>query len=394
MSGERDAAERAGARSMGPLKGLAIVELAGIGPGPMGAMMLGDMGADVIRVDRAGGATDRLIKREHNVHGRSRRSIGVDLQNPEGQEVVRRLAARADGLIDPFRPGVTERLNIGPDDCRKRNGRLVYCRMTGWGQEGPLARAAGHDINYIALTGLLHTIGRRGEKPVPPLNLVGDYGGGGMLLAFGMVCALLEAQRSGQGQVVDVAMTDGAALLFGAISGLHGSGYWSDERGTNLLDGGAPFYDVYETRDGQYVSVGSIEPQFYRILLDKLGLAAADLPAQMDRSAWPALKERFAALFKAKTRAEWGEIMEGTDLCFAPVLGIAEASQHPHNQARQAHVNVEGAWQPAPAPRFSRTTAAVQGAAPERGAQTDEVLALAGYSPREVEALRQSGAVG
>jgi alpha-methylacyl-CoA racemase len=380
---------------MGPLNGLTIIELAGIGPGPMGAMMLGDMGADVIRVDRAGGAaTDRLVKREHNVHGRSRRSIGVDLRNKEGQEIVRRLAARADGLIDPFRPGVTERLNIGPEECRKLNGRLVYCRMTGWGQEGPLARAAGHDINYIALTGLLHAIGRRGEKPVPPLNLVGDFGGGGMLLAFGMVCALLEAQRSGQGQVVDVAMTDGAALLFGAISGLHGSGYWSDERGTNLLDGGAPFYDVYETRDGQYVSVGSIEPQFYRILLDKLGLAAADLPAQMDRSAWPALKERFAALFKAKTRAEWGEIMEGTDLCFAPVLGIAEASQHPHNQARQAHVNVEGAWQPAPAPRFSRTTAAVQGAAPERGAQTDEVLALAGYSPREVEALRQSGAVG
>jgi alpha-methylacyl-CoA racemase len=380
---------------MGPLNGLTIIELAGIGPGPMGAMMLGDMGADVIRVDRAGGAaTDRLVKREHNVHGRSRRSIGVDLRNKEGQEIVRRLAARADGLIDPFRPGVTERLNIGPEECRKLNGRLVYCRMTGWGQEGPLARAAGHDINYIALTGLLHAIGRRGEKPVPPLNLVGDFGGGGMLLAFGMVCALLEAQRSGQGQVVDVAMTDGAALLFGAISGLHGSGYWSDERGTNLLDGGAPFYDVYETRDGQYVSVGSIEPQFYRILLDKLGLAAADLPAQMDRSAWPALKERFAALFKAKTRAEWGEIMEGTDLCFAPVLGIAEASQHPHNQARQAHVNVEGAWQPAPAPRFSRTTAAVQGAAPERGAQTDEVLALAGYSPHEVEALRQSGAVG
>jgi alpha-methylacyl-CoA racemase len=378
---------------MGPLRGLRIIELAGIGPGPMGAMMLGDMGADVIRVDRAGAAPDRLVKRQDDVHGRSRRSIGVDLQRKEGQEVLRRLAATADGLIDPFRPGVTERLNIGPDECLKLNPRLVYCRMTGWGQEGPLARAAGHDINYIALTGLLHAIGRKGDKPVPPLNLVGDFGGGGMLLAFGMVCALLEAQRSGQGQVVDVAMTDGAGLLFGAIAGLHASGYWTGERGANLLDGGAPFYDVYETRDGRFVSVGSIEPQFYEILLDKLGLAGADLPAQMDRAAWPALKERFAALFKTKTRAEWCQIMEGTDICFAPVLGIAEAPQHPHNRARQAHVNVEGVWQPAPAPRFSRTVAGVPGAAPERGAHTEEVLAEAGYSPGDVRALRQSGAV-
>jgi alpha-methylacyl-CoA racemase len=379
---------------MGPLSGLTIIELAGIGPGPMGAMMLGDMGADVIRVDRAGGAvTDRLGKREHNVHGRSRRSIGVDLQKEEGQEIVRRLATRADGLIDPFRPGVTERLNIGPDECLTLNPRLVYCRMTGWGQEGPLAKAAGHDINYIALTGLLHAIGRKGDKPVPPLNLVGDYGGGGMLLAFGMVCGLLETQRSGKGQIIDVAMTDGAALLFGAVSGLHASGYWTDERGTNLLDSGAHFYDVYETKDGKYVSVGSIEPQFYKILLEKLGLAGADLPAQMDRSAWPALKERFTALFKTKTKDEWCQIMEGTDICFAPVLAIAEAPHHPHNQARQAYVNVEGAWQPAPAPRFSRTAPVVQGAAPERGAQTDEVLFEIGYNKSEVEALRQSGTV-
>jgi alpha-methylacyl-CoA racemase len=378
---------------MGPLSGRTIVELAGIGPGPMGAMMLGDMGADVIRVDRARGTADRLVKREHNVHGRSRRSIGIDLQKAQGQEIVRRLAAKADGLIDPFRPGVTERLNIGPEECRRLNARLVYCRMTGWGQEGPLAKAAGHDINYIALTGLLHAIGRKGDKPVPPLNLVGDFGGGGMLLAFGMVCGLLEAQRSGQGQVVDVAMTDGAALLFGAISGLHSSGYWTDERGTNLLDSGAHFYDVYETQDGKYVSVGSIEPQFYAILLDKLGLAAADLPAQMDRAAWPALKDRFAALFKTKTRDEWCRIMEGTDICFAPVLGIAEAPRHPHHQARQAYVSMEGTWQPAPAPRFSHTPAAVPRAAPDRGSQTDEVLAQAGYSPREVEVLRQSGVV-
>jgi alpha-methylacyl-CoA racemase len=288
---------------------------------------------------------------------------------------------------------VTERLNIGPDECRKLNSRLVYCRITGWGQEGPLAKAAGHDINYIALTGLLHAIGRKGDKPVPPLNLVGDFGGGGMLLAFGMVCALLEAERSGQGQVVDVAMTDGAALLFGAISGLHSSGYWTDERGTNLLDSGAHFYDVYETRDGKYVSVGAIEPQFYALLLDTLGLADADLPAQMDRSTWPALADRFAAIFKTKTRDEWCHLMEGTDICFAPVLGIAEAPRHAHNQARQAYVSLEGTWQPAPAPRFSRTPAGVPGPTPESGSQTDEVLAQAGYSPREVEALRQSGAV-
>ena len=377
---------------MGPLSGFTIIELAGIGPGPMGGMMLGDMGADVIRVDRATAAPSRMVKREHNVHGRSRRSVSVDLQKQEGQEIVRRLAAKADGLIDPFRPGVAERLNIGPDECLKLNPRLIYCRMTGWGQEGPLAKAAGHDINYIALTGLLSAIGRKGDKPALPLNLVGDYGGGGMLLAFGMVCGLLEAQRSGKGQVVDVAMTDGAGLLFGSIAGLHASGYWTDERGTNLLDSGSHFYDVYETADGKYVSIGSIEPQFYAILLDKLGLAGADLPAQMDRSAWPELKERFTALFKTKTREEWCQIMEGTDICFAPVLGIGEASQHPHNQARQAHVNVEGGWQPAPAPRFSRTVPEVQGAAPERGSQTDEVLAQAGYSAREIEALRQSGA--
>ena len=378
---------------MGPLTGVTIVELAGIGPGPMGAMMLGDMGADVIRVDRTGApASARSLKPEHNVHGRSRRSIAVDLQKDAGQEVVRRLAAKADGFIDPFRPGVAERLNVGPDKCLALNPRLVYCRMTGWGQDGPLAKAAGHDINYIALTGWLSAIGPKGGKPVPPLNLVGDYGGGGMLLAFGMVCGLLDARRSGTGQVVDVAMTDGAALLFGSISGLHGSGYWTDERGANLLDSGSHFYDVYETKDGRHVSIGSIEPQFYAILLDKLGLAGADLPAQMDRAAWPVLKERFTAVFKTKTRDEWCRIMEGTDICFAPVLGIGEAPQHPHNQARQAHVNVDGAWQPAPAPRFARTPAAMQGPAPERGAHTEDVLRQVGYSAAEIDELRKSGA--
>lgn len=379
---------------MGPLSGFTIVELAGIGPGPMGAMMLGDMGADVIRVDRKEpSVTGRLVKRQHNVHGRSRRSIGVDLQKPEGQEIVRRLAARADGLIDPFRPGVAERLNVGPDKCLELNPRLVYCRMTGWGQSGPLAKAAGHDINYIALTGLLSAVGPKGQKPVPPLNLVGDFGGGGMLLAFGMVCALLEAQKSGKGQVVDVAMTDGAALLFASIAGLHGSGYWTDERGSNLIDSGAHFYDVYETKDGKYVSIGAIEPQFYAILLDKMGLAgAADLPPQMDRAAWPAVKERFTAIFKTKTREEWCRIMEGTDICFAPVLGIAEAPEHPHNRARDAYVNVEGAWQAAPAPRFARTPAETPTVAPDRGSSTDDVLKLVGYSASEIEALRKSGA--
>jgi alpha-methylacyl-CoA racemase len=264
--------------------------------------------------------------------------------------------------------------------------------MTGWGQTGPLADTAGHDIDYIAVSGALDAIGRRGELPVPPLNLVGDFGGGGMLLALGLVSAVLAARDSGRGQVVDAAMTDGAALLFGSIAGLHASGYWTNERGTNLLDSGAHFYDVYETADGKYVSIGSIEPQFYAVLLDKLGLAGADLPAQMDRSAWPGLKERFTALFRTKTREEWCRIMEGTDICFAPVLGIGEASEHPHNQARQAHVNVEGGWQPAPAPRFSRTVPAVQGAAPERGSHTDEVLAQAGYSAAEIASLRQAGA--
>src|SRR5207344_447726 len=288
----------------------------GIGPGPMCSMMLGDMGANVIRVDRTKShVMDRLADPKFAVHNRSRRSVSVDLQKKEGIDVVLRLIEKADGMTEPFRPGVAERLGVGPDVCLKRNSRLVYGRMTGWGQEGPLAKAAGHDINYIALTGALHAIGPK-SKPSPPLNLVGDYGGGGMLLAFGMVCGLLEAQRSGKGQVVDVAMTDGAALLFGSIAGLHASGYWTDERGTNLLDSGAHFYDVYETSDGKYVSIGSIEPQFYAILLDKLGLSGADLPAQMDRSAWPALKERFTALFKTKTRDEWCRIMEGTDICF------------------------------------------------------------------------------
>jgi alpha-methylacyl-CoA racemase len=379
----------------GPLSGLTIVELAGIGPGPMCSMMLGDMGANVIRVDRTKAhVMDRLADPKFAVHNRSRRSVSVDLQKKEGIEVVMRLIDKADGMTEPFRPGVAERLGLGPDVCLARNSRLVYGRMTGWGQEGPLAKAAGHDINYIALTGALHAIGGK-DKPMPPLNLVGDFGGGGMLLAFGMVCGLLEAQRSGKGQVVDAAMVDGTALLLGGIYGLAGAGIWNDgERGVNLLDGGAPFYGTYETRDGKHVSIGSIEPQFYDLLLEKTGLKGQDLPAQNDRKAWAQFKSRLEGIFKEKTRDEWCAIMEGTDICFAPVLTMKEASQHPHAKARGAYVDVQGFAQPAPAPRFSRTKEGVQGAAAKRGQHTDEVLLESGFSSKEVGALRDAGVIG
>ena len=379
---------------MGPLAGFRIIELAGIGPGAMGAMMLGDMGADVIRVDRPPVGPDSVIPPRYLVHERSRRSIVVDLHKPEGARVVLRLVASADGLIDPFRPGVAERLGIGPDPCLAVNKRLVYARMTGWGQDGPLASSAGHDINYIALTGLLHAIGRASEPPVPPLNVVGDYGGGGLLLAFGVVCGLVEAQRTGTGQVVDAAMVDGVALLFGFIFGQHAAGLWTDERGVNLLDSGAPFYNVYETSDGKYVSIGPIEPRFYALLLERVGLAAEELPLQMDRRRWPDLKQRFERIFKARTRDEWCRMLEGTDVCFAPVLSIREAPDHPHAQARHAYVDVDGSLQPAPAPRFSRTPGLVQSAAPSCGADGDEVLGECGFGPDEIEALHRNGVLG
>ena len=378
---------------MGPLARIRLIELAGIGPGPMAAMMLGDLGADVIRVDRVHPhGPERFSDPRHAVHNRSRRSIAVDLRKPGAAEVVLRLADRADGLMEPFRPGVAERLGIGPEVCLARNQRLVYGRMTGWGQDGPLAKAAGHDINYIALTGVLHAIGRAGDKPLPPLNLVGDFGGGGMLLAFGMVCGLLEAMRSGRGQVVDAAMVDGAALLFGAVIGMHAAGLWQDRRGSNMLDGGAHFYDTYETADGLYVSIGSIEPQFYRLLLEKTGLADEALPGQMDHSSWPGMRERLAAIFRRKTRDEWCAIMEGSDVCFAPVLSVAEAAAHPHAVARGAYVDVQGVAQPAPAPRFSRTRGAAV-VAPGRGEHTNEVLEQAGFGADEIAALRESGVV-
>jgi alpha-methylacyl-CoA racemase len=379
---------------MGPLAGITVVEIAGIGPGPFCAMMLADMGAEVIRVDRAenvaGGDPETPPA---DLNNRGRRSIGVDLKNPDGVAVVLELVERADALIEGFRPGVAERLGIGPDECLARNPKLVYGRMTGWGQDGPLAGAAGHDINYIALAGALDPIGRRGEAPVPPLNLIGDYGGGGMLLAFGVVCAVLEAQRSGRGQVVDTAMVDGAAVLMTMTHALRAMGVWDDERGTNLLDTGAHFYNVYETADGKYVSIGSIEPQFYAELLRLTGLEGEELPWQHDRAQWPALKERLAAIFKAKTRAEWCELMEGTDVCFAPVLTIPEAMEHPHNVDRGTFVEVAGIRQPGPAPRFSRTAPEISSPPPHAGQHTDEILAAAGFDADRVAKLREAGAI-
>jgi alpha-methylacyl-CoA racemase len=376
---------------MGPLKGIKVVELAGIGPGPFCAMMLADMGAEVIRVDRASakGKGSRA-----DVYLRGRRSVAVDLKHPDGVAAVLRLIANADALIEGFRPGVMERLGLGPDVCLARNPRLVYGRMTGWGQTGPLKDAAGHDINYIALTGALHAIGRKGEKPVPPLNLVGDFGGGGMMLAFGIVCALLEARQSGQGQVIDAAMTDGAAALMAIIYGRKALGHWQNERGVNMLDGAAHFYDTYECADGKYVALGAIEPQFYALLLEHCGLT--DDPAfqsPMNPQHWPELKAKLMTIFKTKTRAEWCEVMEGSDVCFAPVLDLDEAPQHPHNQARATFVEMEGVVQPAPAPRFNRTVPEIQCPPAFVGEHTAEVLTDGGFSADEIAALKSSGAI-
>jgi alpha-methylacyl-CoA racemase len=378
----------------GPLEGIRIIEVAGIGPGPFCAMMLADMGADVIRVDRS-----------QNVRGgdpatppadvlmRGRRSIGVDLKNPDGVEAVLSLVEGADGLIEGFRPGVMERLGLGPEVALARNPKLVYGRMTGWGQEGPYAPTAGHDINYIALGGALEGIGRRGGPPQPPLNLVGDFGGGGMLLAFGMACGIISARQTGQGQVVDAAMVDGAAVLMTMFHAFTAMGIWEDERGTNLLDTGAHFYDVYETADGKYVSIGSIEPQFYAELLRLTGLDQEELPFQMDKTQWPALKDKLAAIFRSKTRDEWCALMEGTDVCFAPVLSIKEAPQHPHNVHRKTFVEVEGVVQPAPAPRFSATPVSIQRPPSHAGQHTDEVLVEWGLDADRVAKLRDAGAI-
>jgi alpha-methylacyl-CoA racemase len=379
---------------MGPLAGITVIEIAGIGPGPYCGMMLADMGADVIRIDRAGAVQGGDPGRPPaDFLARGRRSVGVDLKNADGVEVVLSLVEGADALVEGFRPGVTERLGIGPDDCLARNSRLVYGRMTGWGQDGPYASTAGHDINYIALAGALDPLGRAGQPPTPPLNLVGDFGGGGLMLAFGIVAGLLEARASGQGQVIDAAMVDGAASLMTMTHSFRAMGIWNDERGTNMLDTGAHFYDVYETADGRYVSIGSIEPQFYAELLRLTGLEGEDLPWQQDRAQWPAMKERLAAIFRTKSRAEWCEIMEGTDVCFAPVLTIPEAVEHPHNVARGTFVEVAGLRQPGPAPRFSRTAAEVGGPPAHAGQHTDEVLAGAGFDAERIAKLREAGAI-
>jgi len=376
---------------MGPLQGVRVVEVAGIGPGPFCAMLLADMGAEVVRVDRPASSPATYPY----VLARGRRSVAVDLKHPSGAGVVLRLAGSADVLLEGFRPGVAERLGIGPDACLARNPRLVYGRMTGWGQDGPLAGTAGHDINYVALAGALHPIGRAGEAPVPPLNLVGDFGGGGLLLAFGVVCALLEARGSGRGQVVDAAVLDGAALLMTLFHELAAVGLWRWERGANLLDGGAPFYGVYETSDGGYVSVGALEPGFYRQLLERLGIAEArDLPDQADQERWPELRERFAAVIRARSRDEWCRLAEGGDACLTPVLSPAEAPAHPHNRQRGTFVDTPEGPRPAPAPRFSRTPCAPPGPAPVPGQHTDAALADWGFTAEELAGLREAGAIG
>ncbi|WP_448203807.1 CaiB/BaiF CoA transferase family protein [Azospirillum sp. sgz302134] len=370
----------------GPLVGLRVIEVAGIGPGPFCAMMLSDMGAEVIRIDREAVPDAGIdIPPACNVTNRGRRSVVLDLKSRGGVEAFKRLAAQADALIEGFRPGVMERLGLGPDALLAVNPRLVYGRVTGWGQDGPLAKAAGHDLNYIALTGLLHAIGPA-DRPVPPLNLVGDYGGGALYLAFGIVCALLERERSGKGQVVDAAMVDGAASLGAALFGLLRAGLWRDRRESNLLDGGAPWYGVYEAKDGKHVAIGPLEPRFYDTLLKLLGLEDAALRDRSEAN-WGRLRTAFADAFRTRTRDEWCALLEGTDVCFAPVLSLAEAPQHPHATARGAFVEVDGVVQPAPAPRFSRTKPAVQGPPPAPGEHTRAVLADWGFSTDEIDRL-------
>ena len=380
----------------GPLDGVTVIELAGIGPAPFAGMMLADMGADVVRIDRvppaAGSALDRLMRND-GVVDRGRRSIALNLKDARGVEVVLRLAAQAQILIEGFRPGVTEKLGLGPEACRARNPKLVYGRMTGWGQTGPLAQSAGHDLNYIALSGALHAMGPKDRPPAPPLNLVGDYGGGGMLLALGVVAALYEAERSGRGQVVDAAMTDGSAVLMAMLYGLRAKGLWHDARESNFLDGSAHFYGNYACADGRYVSIGPIEPQFYRRLLELCGIDDPQFEHQWATAEWPALKARLAQLFATRSRDEWCTVLEGSDACFAPVLSMAEAPLHPHNVARKTFVESHGVIQPAPAPRFERTQGELPAPAPLAGRHTDELLARAGYGASEALALFEGGVV-
>ena len=374
--------------AQGPLKGVKVVEFAGIGPGPFCGMLLSDLGADVVRIDRKGPGRASPA----DITARGRRSIALDLKKPEAVETCLRLMDEAEIIFEGFRPGVMERLGLGPEVALKRNPKLVYGRMTGWGQTGPLAQTAGHDINYIAISGALHAIGL-GDKPVPPLNLVGDFGGGALYLAFGLLAALTHARATGQGQVVDTAMTDGAASLMSMFYGMKAMGVWNGDRRANLLDGGAHFYDTYACSDGKWIALGSIEPQFYALLLEKAGLSDPAFGAQMDRSAWPDLKAKLAAVIAQKTRAEWTAIMEGTDICFGPVMDLDEAPMHPHNVARETFVTVSGVVQPAPAPRFSVTPGQIQGPPPAIGANTETALADWGLTDADLEQLRAAGAV-
>lgn len=377
----------------GPLSHLTVIELAGIGPGPFACMLLADMGARVIRIDRppvpSRGGLDDLMRND-GVVDRGRQSLSLNMKDPRAVEAVMRLVEKADVLIEGFRPGVAEKLGLGPQACQARNPRLVYGRMTGWGQTGPLSQAAGHDINYVALSGALHAIGTA-KQPLPPLNLVGDYGGGGMLLALGVLAACSEAQRSGKGQVVDAAMTDGAALLMAAQYGLMAKGFWKDTRESNFLDGAAHFYGTYACADGRHVSIGAIEPQFYQQLMALCGLTDPAFQDQWNERAWPALRHKLDAVFRTKTRAQWCELLEGTDVCFAPVLSMQEAIDHPHNAHRQTLVKDDGVIQPSPAPRFDRTPAVLPPRAPRTGEHTRELLRSASYDAVEIDALLLDG---
>jgi len=380
------------AQAAGPLAGLRIVEIASLAPAPFGCMVLADLGADVIRVERSGDSGGLMAP--SGVLDRGQRSVEVNLKDPAGVQAVLRLVETADVLVEGFRPGVAERLGIGPQDCLQRNPRLVYGRMTGWGQDGPLAQAAGHDINYIAVSGALEPIGRAAERPIPPLNLLGDFGGGGFLLVIGILAALQERTVSGEGQVVDAAMVDGSALLTAFIHGMHAAGLWNDERGTNLFDGAAAFYDTYECADGRFVAVGCVEPHFYAELIERLGLADEDLPAQFDLDAGAELKSRLGGVFETKSRDEWTEVFAGSDACVSPVLTPWEAHEHPHNAARGTFVEVDGIRQPAPAPRFSRSTTGVPAPAPRSGQHTEVLLSELGYSAQQITELRAAGAIG
>ena len=379
----------------GPLTGFKVVEMAGIGPAPMCAMMLSDMGAEVIRVDRVQDAGLGIaMQPEFSFLTRGRPSIAMDLKNPDAIATLLELIDGADALLEGFRPGVMERLGLGPEICLERNPRLVYGRVTGWGQQGPLSGSAGHDLNYIALSGALHAIGRSDdEPPAIPLNLVGDFGGGTMFILTGILAALLECKSSGKGQVVDAGMVDGALSLMTSIYGMKAAGIQSDRRADNILDSGSHFYNVYETSDGKYVSIGSIEKKFYEELIETLGLQDTDLPRQMDRGQWPAMRERLAALFRTKTRDQWCAIMENTDICFAPVLTLAEAPAYPHNKERDAFVEVAGQLHPAPAPRFSRTPSSIKGPAPRPGSNTEAALRDWGIDAGRIARLRQTGAI-